>query len=102
MWQRTKRNVLLDGKPARRREVVLQMRLERGEAYCLVPCCTTKQAAHPHPHSSPSPSPNPNPNPDPDPDPDPNLNPNPNPKQAAPFCLRFFCSSAFELQLAPP
>ena len=23
-------------------------------------------------------------------------------KQAAPFCLRFFCSSAFELQQAPP
>ena len=65
VWQRTRRNVLLDGKPARRREVVLQMRLERGEAYCLVPCCTTKQAANPHPHPSPSPNPNPNPNPDP-------------------------------------
>ena len=25
VWQRTKRNVLLDGKPARRREVVLQI-----------------------------------------------------------------------------
>ena len=45
VWQRTNRNVLVDSKPARRRDVLLQVSLERGKAYCIVPSCTTKQVA---------------------------------------------------------
>lgn len=45
IWQRTRRNVVLDGRPARRREVLIRAVLQRGVAYCVVPSCMSKSKA---------------------------------------------------------